>query len=108
MNNIAHLDHLNMNVRNLSETISWYASVFDFEKVEEGLWEGQPWAILKSGDALLCLYEAPDGTHERPGDIGMLGVNHFGLRIRDRAAWEARIRDLKIAVHSGGARGATA
>ena len=102
MNNVAHLDHLNMNVRDLSESISWYARVFGFQKVEEGLWNEQPWAIVKSGEAMLCLYESPEGKHQRPGDIGILGVNHFGLRIRNQMDWEQRVRALELSVEYGG------
>ncbi len=81
-------DHLNLSVRDLGETAAWYRRVFGFERVEEGVWDGVPWAILRSGDSMLCAYEhpelgAPDAKtrHHR--------IRHAGFRIRDRAAWEA-------------------
>ena len=89
---VAGFDHLNLTVRDLGETADWYRRVFGFERVEEGTWDGVPWAILRSedgqGEAMLCVYERPelgapdaDGRHHR--------VRHAGFRIRDRAAWEA-------------------
>jgi catechol 2,3-dioxygenase-like lactoylglutathione lyase family enzyme len=81
-------DRLNLSVRSLGETARWYRRVFGFEPVEEGTWDGVPWAILRSGDSMLCVYERPelgapegDGKHHR--------VRHAGFRIRDRAEWEA-------------------
>jgi catechol 2,3-dioxygenase-like lactoylglutathione lyase family enzyme len=33
---MASLDHLNLTVRNLEESIAWYGRVFGFKKVEGG------------------------------------------------------------------------
>ena len=57
---VKHLDHLNMTVTDLAESLDWYRRVLDFEKVEDGLYQGHPWASIRSGDAMLCLYERPD------------------------------------------------
>ena len=49
---LRHLDHLNLSVTDLAQTRDWYARVFGFELVEEGVQDdGTPWAILRSGDA---------------------------------------------------------
>jgi catechol 2,3-dioxygenase-like lactoylglutathione lyase family enzyme len=91
---VQHLDHLNLRVADLEETKEWYRRVFEFEEVEHGLYEGRPWAILKSGAALLCLYEHPEPLPE--------GINHFALRISDADAWEARVKREKLEVRYGG------
>ena len=33
---IKHLDHLNLTVNNLAESVAWYARVLGFELVEQG------------------------------------------------------------------------
>jgi len=91
---IVGFDHVNLTVRDLDESTRWYGRLFRFAPVEEGVWEGVRWSILRSGEgrgsAMLCLYERPD---YRPTDGDVLremrlhGVRHFGLRIDDEAAW---------------------
>jgi lactoylglutathione lyase len=86
---VKHLDHLNLTVRNLEETEDFYGRLFGFEVMERGLHEGARWAILKSGDAMLCCYEHADFESIRPRVASVHGVNHLALRITDRVAWEA-------------------
>jgi catechol 2,3-dioxygenase-like lactoylglutathione lyase family enzyme len=98
---VKHLDHLNMTVASLAESADWYGRVFGFERVEGGVYDGVPWAILRSGEALLCLYEHPDYRVPRDGER-LHGLNHFGLRIQDRAAWEETVRREGVEVLYGG------
>ncbi len=84
---IKHLDHLNMTVANLSESIVWYRDVFGFDVRERGVRNGTPWAIIQSGEAILCMYEdasrsGPQQFLKRGGDAHT--IYHFGLRITDR------------------------
>ena len=55
---------------------------------------------------MLCAYEHL-GLHEPDADevekAGFHRVAHFGLRITDRAAWEATVAREKLHVHYGGA-----
>lgn len=96
---VKHLDHLNMTVAHLEESLSWYQRIFGFEVVERGLYRGIPWAILRAGDALLCLYEHPE---LESGTGGYHHLSHFGLRITDRASWERTIREQHLEVRYGG------
>ena len=96
---IKHLDHLNMTVANLEESIRWYGDVFGFEVVESGVRNGAPWAIIQSGEALLCMYEdtsrsGPQQFLKRGGDAHT--IYHFGLRITDRDTWLAKIEEHNI------------
>jgi catechol 2,3-dioxygenase-like lactoylglutathione lyase family enzyme len=100
---VKHLDHLNMSVANLAASTDWYGRVFGFQKVEGGVIEGRPWAILRSSDALLCLYEHKQRKVPDPEQHGHHGLSHFGLRIDDRAAWEATVNREKVEVAYGGA-----
>lgn len=88
---VKHLDHLNLTVADLDATQRFYADVFGFRRVDGGVQDGVRWAILQSGQALLCVYEHPElikyANRERIRR-GVHGLNHFALRITDRAAWE--------------------
>jgi catechol 2,3-dioxygenase-like lactoylglutathione lyase family enzyme len=100
---VKNQDHLNMSVRNLAESVDWYGRVFGFTKVEDGVIEGRPWAILRGGEALLCLYEHPKRKDPDPAQHGHHGLAHFGLRIDDRASWEDTVAREKVEVDYGGA-----
>jgi lactoylglutathione lyase len=100
---VKHLDHLNMSVRNLAESVDWYGRVFGFEQVEDGVYEGHPWAILRSGEALLCLYEHPERKEPDPDAHGHHGLAHFGLRVDDADAWQATVKREGVEVAYGGA-----
>ncbi|MGE0707584.1 MAG: VOC family protein [Planctomycetota bacterium] len=102
---LRHLDHLNLSVADLARTRAWYGRVFGFEVVEEGTSDdGSPWAILRGGDALLCCYERAGAelpTNAARRARGEHGINHFGLRITDRAAWEAAVARERLTLHWG-------
>jgi catechol 2,3-dioxygenase-like lactoylglutathione lyase family enzyme len=102
---VKHLDHLNLTVSNLRATIDWYRAVFGFEVVERGVRRGAPWAIIKSGEAMLCIYE--DAERTPPSrylvDHGTQHtIYHFGLRITDREAWLAKVEEYELALDFGG------
>lgn len=95
---VSGLDHLNLTVRDFAETVAWYGRVFRFVLVEEGLWEGIRWGILRSGEgrgpAMLCIYEHRD--YRSPGqdalkDGRLHGIRHFGVRIGDEGEWRATL-----------------
>ena len=101
------IDHINMSVTNLETSEAWYKQLFDFERVEEGRAnDGAPFAILRSGDNMLCLYEHPEfagpSTWTGKEAVKRHQINHFGFRIDDRQRFEERLRKLKQEVHYGG------
>jgi len=88
------LDHVNLSVRDLGESVAWYGRVFGFAVAEEGVWDGTPWAILRSGDALLCLYHHPGFAFLRPEalrDRRLHGTRHVGFRLADEPRWRATL-----------------
>lgn len=104
--NVKHLDHLNLSVSNFKESADWYHRIFGFEIVEEGKYRGSPWGVLKSGDAMLCIYEDPVRKYFDGDDLrskGMHGINHFALRIVDKKNWEKTIARENVEVYYGGA-----
>ena len=103
---VKHIDHLNLSVRSFAETAAWYERVFGFAVVEDGIYDGRPWGVLRSGDAMLCAYEDPSRRCPDGEDLkarGLHGVNHFALRIVDPDKWEEIVRRENIEVFYGGA-----
>lgn len=88
---IRNLDHVNLTVSDLSASIRFYQALFGFEVVEWGP-EGDavPWAILRTGDALLCLHEHPALPRgpSYPEPAAQQEVRHFALRTTDGARFE--------------------
>ena len=108
---VRFLDHLNITVSDLDASIEFYGDLFDFEVVEQDvLDDGRRWCVLKAGEAMLCIYEEsdriiPDNREVTVGDhspVKLHGLNHFGLRLDDREAWEKRVADTGVTVLYGG------
>jgi len=102
---VKHLDHINLTVKDLDETIAWYGRVFGFEPTERGVQEGIRWAVIRGGEAMLCIYEYPEHEHLdrfRRGDRGLHGVNHFSFRIDDPSEWLATVEREEITLSYGG------
>lgn len=101
--NVTNLDHINLTVGDLKESLEFYKNIFGFEKVEGGVRAGIPWAIARSGNALLCMYERTELA--APEDSPQMNhrINHFGLRISDRDIFESALSKHKIEVEYGGA-----
>lgn len=103
---VQHLDHLNLSVTDLDETIEWYGRVFGFELKERARnYMGIEFAVIQSGEALLCIYEHPDRESldgEQLRSRGLHGFNHFALRIQDREAWEEVLERERLPLLYGG------
>ena len=103
--NVKQLDHLNLSVINFEQTAEWYGRMLGFRVVERGVQHGQPWGVLKNGDAMLCVYQHPEwGAHDKDaiGAAGFQRVAHFALRITDRTQWEEVMRREKPELYYGG------
>jgi catechol 2,3-dioxygenase-like lactoylglutathione lyase family enzyme len=81
---VRHLDHINMTVRDFDQTVDWYGRVFDFELVEEALTDGVRWGVIRSGEALLCIYEDPNREHLDRFELKDRGLHRGPDRLRDR------------------------
>lgn len=102
--NVSRLDHLNLSVENLAETVAWYGRVFGFEVVEDGMQHGQPWCVVRSGDALLCLAQAPGRAHPKSFavDHDAHRLNHLAFAITDEAGWRATLEAEGLELLYGG------
>lgn len=102
---VRNMDHLNLTVRDLEESIAWYGEIFGFEVVERGERPTGPWAIIRAGEALLCIYQAPErkppSRFLRDGGERHV-VYHFGLRITGRKAWLEKVEKHQLELEFGG------
>lgn len=99
------LDHLNLTVADLDATIDWYVRVFGFGVVERAVQDGVPWAVLRAGDSMLCIYEYPDREFLGRFDLDarrLHGLNHFSLRIEDEGEWAGIVERESLEVLYGG------
>ncbi len=96
----ASLDHINMSVKDLNQSVEWYNKIFDFKKVEEGVSSDGPWAILKSENSMLCLYQ--EASSKLNQNEANLRIYHFGLKISDKDLWNKKIIDYKVKILYGG------
>ena len=88
---VEHLDHLNLSVRDFEESVAWYGRVFGFELVEEDVQEGVRWGVIRSGEAMLCIYEHPERKPQNRwtlADEGRHGVAPFVLSARSSRSFE--------------------
>ena len=84
---VRHLDHVNLTVTDFDKTVAWYGRVFDFVVVEAGVLDGHRWGVIRSGDAMLCIYERPDYTYKDRFQFEREKTHvmrHIGLRFSDR------------------------
>jgi catechol-2,3-dioxygenase len=103
MKEIKRLDHLNMTVHNLKASIEWYERIFGFEVVEEGNRNGKSWAIIRSGEAMLCLYEHPERNFEVLfPESDLHGICHFAFRIQDEKRFREVIKEENLPLFFGG------
>lgn len=103
---VKQLDHLNLTVRSFAESAEWYGRLFGFKVVEEGLRNGRPWGVLRSGEALLCLYENPERQFIDGDELenrSLHGINHFSFRITDPQLWKQTMQRHDVRVEYGGA-----
>lgn len=70
------IDHVNMKVKNLNESLKFYNDLFGFViKQEENPNKSEvPSKIIGNNSIKLCLYEVPDMTPEG-------GIAHFGFHV---------------------------
>ncbi len=73
---IERIDHINMRVNNLADSIEFYRKNFGFEMKEDQTGADEPWAIIGlAGVAYLCMYEHPGKSKPEEGlTISVNGV----------------------------------
>jgi catechol 2,3-dioxygenase-like lactoylglutathione lyase family enzyme len=91
------IDHVNMKVKNLVDSVKFYCNLFGFEmKQEENPNKTDlPSKIIGNNSIKLCLYELPRMTPEG-------GIAHFGFHIANFEQVIAKCQDLGVKILYGG------
>ena len=92
------IDHINITVSNISETIEWYSKVFGLKLLQHSASTAeQRWAIIGRNDNMICMFEEKDLESSASSDQNRFHqINHFGFRILDRTAWEEKIKEHNL------------
>jgi len=91
------IDHVNMKVKNLEQSVEFYKNLFGFEiKQEENPNKtGVPSKIIGNDSIKLCMYEVPDMSPEG-------GIAHFGFNIENFDEIISRCNELEVKILYGG------
>ena len=99
MNNLkaTSIDHVNMKVKNLAQSVEFYKNLFGFEiKQEENPNKiDAPSKIIGNDTIKLCMYEVPEMSPEG-------GIAHFGFNIANFEETIAKCEELGVQVLYGG------
>ncbi|MFB5608009.1 MAG: VOC family protein [Candidatus Nitrosomaritimum yanchengensis] len=91
------IDHINMKVKDLTESVSFYSNLFGFEvKQDENPNKAEaPSKIIGNDSIKLCLYEVHDMKPEG-------GIAHFGFHIDNFSEVIAICKELGVQILYGG------
>jgi len=91
------IDHVNMKVKNLDESVKFYTNLFGFEiKQEENPNKAEvPSKIIGNNSIKLCLYEVPEMSPEG-------GIAHFGFHIANFDEVISKCQDMGVKILYGG------
>jgi predicted enzyme related to lactoylglutathione lyase len=91
------IDHVNMKVKNLEQSVKFYKNLFGFEiKQEENANKlDVPSKIIGNDTIKLCMYEIPDMSPEG-------GIAHFGFNVANFNEIIVKCKELKVEVLYGG------
>ena len=88
------MDHVNMNVKNLEQTVKFYQDLFGFEVRKEDNSPNKmdaPSTIIGNDSIKLCLYEDPQVVPEG-------GIAHFGFHIENFDQIISKCQELGVEV----------
>lgn len=91
------IDHVNMKVKNLEQSVEFYKNLFGFEvKQEENPNKIDAPSKIIGNDAIkLCMYEVPDMSPEG-------GIAHFGFNISNFSEIIKKCKELGVKILYGG------
>ena len=91
------IDHVNMKVKNLQQSVEFYKNLFGFDIKQEmnPNKADAPSKIIGNDKIKLCLYEISDMTPEG-------GINHFGFNILNFARVLEKCEKLNVEILYGG------
>ena len=91
------IDHINMKVKDLAESVNFYQNLFGFEiKQEDNQNKAEvPSKIIGNDSIKLCLYEVPDMSPEG-------GIAHFGFHVDNFSEVISKCKELGVEILYGG------
>lgn len=93
------IDHINLSVNKLSESIRWYENIFKFKVVESGQSNsGQPWAIVANDDTMVVMNTSASVLVSASNLVHKF--YHFGIRITDELNWLQIIQRHNLKINS--------
>ncbi len=96
--NATSIDHVNMKVKNLTQSIEFYKSLFGFNVKKEENAPNKleaPSKIIGNDSIKLCMYEVPSMTPEG-------GIAHFGFNITNFDQIISKCEGLGVKILYGG------
>ncbi len=95
--NAVLIDHVNMKVKNLEQSVGFYRNLFGFEiRQEENPNKADVPSVIIGNDSIkLCMYEVPDMSPEG-------GIAHFGFNVTNFDEIMTRCREQAVEVLYGG------
>ena len=98
------LDHINLTVADLKNSIAWYGQVFGFELVESGTTPlGIKWGIVAFNDSMICMTEHTGRTAaDQAEDRSLHQIYHFGIRVSDSEYWQKTVQDHQLKLYYEG------
>lgn len=98
------LDHINLTVADLKNSIEWYRKVFGFELVESATTaQGIKWGIMAFDDSMICMTEYTGRTAaDKVEDKSIHQICHFGIRVSDLEKWQQTVQDHKLKLYYEG------
>lgn len=98
------LDHINLTVSNLDESIAWYEKIFGFRLVEQGISiRNIPWGIVALNDSMICMSEHGSRKSAASSDEEKFHqIYHFGIRVSDQEEWKERVKAFNLKLYYGG------
>ena len=91
------IDHVNMSVKNLAESVRFYNRLFGFEVLKEQPHKNS--MIIGNKTVKLCLYEEPVHYTKNRG-----AINHFGLNVENFDEILKVCKSMNVTVRYGGIR----
>lgn len=98
------LDHINLTVANLTDSIEWYGKIFGFELVESGTTpQGVRWGIVAFNDSMICMTEYAGRIFAgKVEDKSGHQIYHFGIRVSDIHKWQRIVKQHRLKLYYGG------
>ncbi len=93
--NAVGIDHLNLDVKNLDQTVEFYNKLFGFNVLKEQPEENSK--IIGNEHVKLCLYQKNEFDHFEKN-----GFNHFGLHIKNFEDVIKKCTEHDIELYYGG------